>query len=301
MRGTIFDLKRYAVHDGPGIRLNVFFKGCPLHCLWCHNPEGVAFKPELMLMSNRCARCGDCVRACSFGALSQNGDGLVRADRSRCTMCGDCVEACQREAIDIVGREVSVEEVLAEAEKERVFFEQSGGGVTLTGGEPLAQPDFAGALMDGLKQRGFHLALDTSGYARPEIFLSLAARADLILFDLKLMDEDRHKKYTGVSNDLILENLKSLGSAGKPVWVRFPLIPGVNDDEANLRAMADFLGGIKSVQQVNVLPYHRGGVEKFRRLGREDEFAVYEPPSEEKVQAVIDFFRNRGFQVKRGG
>ncbi len=301
MKGTIFDLKRYAVHDGPGIRLNVFFKGCPLHCLWCHNPEGVAFEPELMLLPNRCARCGDCLRACSYGALSQNGDGLVRADRSRCTLCGDCVEACQREAIDIVGREVSVEEVVAEAEKERVFFEQSGGGVTLTGGEPLAQPAFAEALMDALREKGFHLALDTSGHASPEIFLRLAGKADLVLFDLKLMNEEKHKKYTGVSNRQILENLRALDLTGKPVWVRFPLIPGINDDGANLQAMADFLAGLKSVQQVNVLPYHRGGVEKFRRLGREGEFAVYEPPAEDRVQAIIDFFRTRGFRVKRGG
>lgn len=301
MEGLIFDLKRYAVHDGPGIRLNVFFKGCPLHCLWCHNPEGVAFEPELMLMPNRCARCGDCVRACRHQALSQNGDGQVVADRSRCTLCGDCLLACQREAIEIAGRKMTVEEIATEAEKERVFFEQSGGGVTLTGGEPLAQPAFAEALIDGLKSHGFHVALDTSGYAPAEVFRRLAEKADLVLFDLKIMDETRHKKYTGVSNGIILENLRSLESIGKPVWVRFPFIPGVNDDEKNLEAMASFLSRLRSVEQVNILPYHKGGVEKIRRLGREGEFAVFEPPSEEKVQSVMDFFARRGFRVKRGG
>ncbi len=301
MEGLIFDLKRYAVHDGPGIRLNVFFKGCPLHCLWCHNPEGVNFEPELMLMPNRCARCGDCVRACRHQALSQNGDGQVVADRSRCTLCGDCLQACQREAIEIAGRKMTVEEIATEAEKERVFFEQSGGGVTLTGGEPLAQPAFAEALIDGLKSHGFHVALDTSGYAPAEVFRRLAEKADLVLFDLKIMDETRHKKYTGVSNRIILENLRSLESIGKPVWVRFPLIPGVNDDEKNLEAMASFLSRLRSVEQVNILPYHKGGVEKIRRLGREGEFAVFEPPSEEKVQSVMDFFARRGFRVKRGG
>ncbi|MGB4703788.1 MAG: glycyl-radical enzyme activating protein [Candidatus Saccharicenans sp.] len=301
MEGIIFDIKRYAVHDGPGIRLNVFFKGCPLHCLWCHNPEGVSFEPELMLMPNRCARCGDCVKACRYQALSQNGNGEVRADRSRCTLCGDCLRACQREAIDIAGRKVTVEQIVNEAEKERVFFDQSGGGVTLTGGEPLAQPEFAGALIDSLKSRGFHLALDTSGYAPSEIFQRLAGKVDLVLFDLKIMDDPLHKKYTGVSNRIILENFRSLDQLGKPVWVRFPLIPGINDDRENLEAMASFLSGKKSVEQVNVLPYHKGGVEKIRRLGREGEFAVFEPPSEEKVQAVIDLFARRGFKVKRGG
>ncbi|MCR4396136.1 MAG: glycyl-radical enzyme activating protein [Candidatus Saccharicenans sp.] len=301
MKALIFDLKRYAVHDGPGIRLNVFFKGCPLHCLWCHNPEGVAFEPELMLMPNRCARCGDCVRACRYGALNQDSEGQVEADRSRCTLCGDCLEACQREAIAIVGREMTVEEIAAEAEKERVFFEQSGGGVTLTGGEPLAQPALAEALMDGLRRRGIQVALDTSGYAPREIFLRLAEKADLILFDLKLMDEKKHQKYTGVSNRPILENLKALETVGRPVWVRFPLIPGVNADDQNLEAMAEFLSGLKMVQQLSVLPYHKGGVEKFRRLGRQAEFAVFEPPSPEQVEKVIGFFRKKGFQVKRGG
>jgi len=301
MKGLIFDLKRYAVHDGPGIRFNIFFKGCPLHCLWCHNPEGVSFQPELMLMPSRCARCGDCVRSCKYGALSQDPEGQVQADRSRCTLCRDCLEACQREAIDIVGREFTVEEIVAEAEKERVFFEQSGGGVTLTGGEPLAQPEFTGSLLEALKRRGLHTALDTSGYAPPEAFRRLSEKADLILFDLKLMDDKRHREYTGVSNQLILSNLKVLDNLGKPIWVRFPLIPGVNDDDQNLNAMADFLSDLKSVQQINVLPYHKGGVEKFRRLGREAEFAVFEPPSSEKVEMVIDFFKEKEFQVKLGG
>lgn len=301
MKALIFDLKRYALHDGPGIRFNVFFKGCPLHCLWCHNPEGVAFEPELMLMPNRCARCGDCVRACGLGALDQEADGRIQVDRTRCNLCGDCVEACQREAIAIAGREMTIEEIIAEAEKERIFFEQSGGGVTLTGGEPLAQPALAEALMDGLKQRGIQVALDTSGYASRDVFLRLAEKADLILFDLKIMDEKKHKQYTGVSNRLILENLRALETSGRPVWVRFPLIPGVNDDERNLEAMADFLTGLKAVRQINVLPYHKGGVEKFRRLDRQSEFAVFEPPSPEKVEKVVSFFKGKGFQVKQGG
>ncbi|MGB9893751.1 MAG: glycyl-radical enzyme activating protein [Candidatus Saccharicenans sp.] len=301
MKGYIFDLKRYAVHDGPGIRVNIFLKGCPLHCLWCHNPEGVSFQPELMLLPNRCARCGDCVRACAFDVLSQNSAGEVIADRSKCNLCQDCVRVCQREAIAIVGHEVSVEELVAEAEKDRIFFDQSGGGVTLTGGEPLAQAAFSEALIEAFKSRGIQVALDTSGYAPPEVFRRLSEKADLILFDLKLMDEKKHLKYTGVSNLIILENLKALDNLKKPFWIRFPLIPGVNDDEENLVAMADFLLRLKSVGMINILPYHKGGVEKFQRLGRGDEFAVFEPPAAEKVEAVIAFFRKKGFQVKKGG
>ncbi|MDD8031003.1 MAG: glycyl-radical enzyme activating protein [Acidobacteriota bacterium] len=301
MNGLIFDLKHYAVHDGPGIRLNVFFKGCPLHCLWCHNPEGISFQPELMLMPNRCAHCGDCVRSCRYEALSQNSEGVVSVDRTRCTLCRDCLEACQREAIAMAGQEMSVDEVVNEAEKDRIFFEQSGGGVTLTGGEPLAQPAFAASLMGELKKRSIQVALDTSGYADPEVFLQLAKKADLILFDLKIMDNKKHRKYTGVANDMILDNLKSLDKLGIPVWVRLPLIPGVNDDVENLEAMANFLSGLKLIKMINVLPYHKGGVEKFYRLGRDNEFAVYTPPSEDKVEAVIEFFKNKGFRVKKGG
>lgn len=301
MKGMIFDLKHYAVHDGPGIRVTVFFKGCPLHCLWCHNPESIAPGKELMLLPNRCARCGDCVKACAYGALSQNNLGEVVADRYRCTLCGDCQRACSREAIQLVGKETALTEILDEIEKDRAFFDQSGGGVTLTGGEPLFQPEFAEALLDELKKRRFHVALDTSGYAPETTFLRIAGKSDLVLFDLKLMDEEKHREFTGVSNRLILQNLKALdSSAGVPVWIRFPLIPGVNDD-GNLEQMADFLRPLKNVKLINVLPYHKGGVDKFHRLGREKEFRVFEPPSEEKISRVIEFFKAKGFQAKKGG
>jgi len=211
------------------------------------------------------------------------------------------VKACQREAIQIVGREVSVEEMVKEIEKDRIFFEQSGGGVTLTGGEPLFQPEFAEALIDSLHMKGIQVALDTSGYAPAETFLRLTKKSDLVLFDLKMMDGDEHKKYTGASNEIILKNLKALDDLGIPVWVRVPLIPGVNDDGKNLEKLADFLLELQSVKMINILPYHRGGVEKFRRLGRDKDFKVYELPSQEKVDSVINFFKQKGFKVKQGG
>jgi len=301
MKGMTFDLKHYAIHDGPGIRMTVFFKGCPLHCLWCHNPEGISPHKELMLMPNRCARCGDCVRSCKFGALAQKEDGEVVADRSLCTLCGDCERVCQREAIALVGREMAVEDIIAEVEKDRIFFDQSGGGVTLTGGEPLFQPGLAEALIDRLHQIGIHVALDTSGYAPAETFLRLAGKSDLVLFDLKLMDDSQHKEFTGVSNQLILSNLKALDKTGKPIWIRFPLIPGVNDSQENLKAMADFLLELKSVKMLNVLPYHKGGVEKVRRLDQGDQFEIFEPPTQAMIDNVINYFRGRGLIVKQGG
>ena len=302
MKGLIFDLKHYAVHDGTGIRVTVFFKGCPLHCLWCHNPESVSPNRELMLMPNRCARCGDCVKACNYGALSQKADGEVVADRSKCTLCGDCLQACQREAVQIVGYEATVEDILKEIEKDVIFFDQSGGGVTLTGGEPLFQPEFAEALIDELHHRGIQVALDTSGYAAENIFLKIARKSDLVLFDIKIMDEAKHRRYTGVSNKLILRNLKALDAGGSPpIWIRFPLVPGVNDDQENLQQMAEFLVELKSVKMINVLPYHKGGIEKFHRLGRDGEFGVFEPPSQEKIDSVINFFQAKGFKVKQGG
>ncbi|MGC8746792.1 MAG: glycyl-radical enzyme activating protein [Candidatus Saccharicenans sp.] len=302
MKGMIFDLKHYAVHDGPGIRVTVFFKGCPLHCLWCHNPESISPSKELMLLPNRCARCGDCVKACQYGALSQKTDGEVVAERSKCTLCGDCVQACPREAIQIVGWESEVDEIIKEIEKDIVFFDQSGGGVTLTGGEPLFQPQFAEALIDRLHARGIHVALDTSGYAKEDTFLKIASKSDLVLFDIKIMDEAKHRKFTGVSNSLILKNLKAINRNGEtPIWIRFPLIPGVNDDPENLAQMANFLLELSQVKMINVLPYHKGGVEKFHRLGKDSEFSVYEPPSQEKIDSVIGFFREKGFKVKQGG
>ncbi|HRD01806.1 MAG TPA: glycyl-radical enzyme activating protein [Candidatus Saccharicenans sp.] len=301
MKGMIFDLKHYAIHDGPGIRATVFFKGCPLHCLWCHNPEGISPEKELMLMPNRCARCGDCVRACKYGALAQKEDGEVVVDRSRCTLCGDCEQVCQREAISLVGREMSIEDILAEVEKDRIFFDQSGGGVTLTGGEPLFQPELAEALIDRLRQVGIHVALDTSGFAPEETFLWIAQKSDLVLFDLKVMDDEQHKKFVGVSNRLILKNLRALDKTGKPIWIRFPLIPGVNDGLENLKAMADFLLELKSVKMLNVLPYHKGGMEKVRRLDQGDQFEIFEPPSQAIIDSAINYFTDRGLIAKQGG
>lgn len=299
-KGLIFDIKRFAVHDGPGIRTTVFFKGCPLHCLWCHNPEGIAKGQELLVRSSRCACCYTCVDACSRGAISRKS-GPISVDRAKCDLCGDCVQACMYEALEMAGRVVSVKDVVEEIERDRIFFEQSGGGVTLSGGEPVGQPEFCQGILTEMKERSIHAALDTSGLSKWDALWKCASRADLVLFDLKLMDEKKHLKYTGLSNRPVLDNLRRLAAAKKDIVARIPLMSGVNDDEANLNATIDFLRRLETVKKVSLLRYHQGGREKSKNLGRESSFRIYEPPSEKRTEEIWWKFTDAGFQVKIGG
>jgi len=299
-KGLIFDIKRFAVHDGPGIRTTVFFKGCPLHCLWCHNPEGIAKGKELMVRSSRCARCYQCVDACPRGAITRSS-GPVAVDRSKCDLCGDCVQVCMSEALEMAGRAVTVEDVVREIERDRIFFEQSGGGVTLSGGEPAAQPDFCRSLLGELNKRSIHAALDTSGLAAWDILWNCASRADLILYDLKLMNEKKHLKYTGVSNRPVLDNLKKLAAAKKDIAVRIPLVAGVNDDKANIQSAVGFLQRLGTIKKVSLLRYHQGGREKYKNLDQVSSFQIYEPPSEERMGEILRKFGEAGFEVKIGG
>jgi pyruvate formate lyase activating enzyme len=301
MTGLVFDIKRYSIHDGPGIRTTVFLKGCGLHCQWCHNPESIDVRPELMHWPSRCKRCQACVQACPAGALSADAEGKVLVDRSKCDPCGRCAEACLYDAMQVIGREMSVDEVLSEVERDRVFFEQSGGGVTLSGGDPLVQADFAEAVLGACRARGIHAAIDTAGLSANGAFERLARQADLVLFDLKLIDTAAHKAFTGVSNTPILENLKALAGSGREIWVRIPLVRGVNDDEGNIRRTIDLVRSLGSVRRIGLLPYHAGGLEKARRIGRESRFRKFESPSEDRLAAIEAAFREAGFDVRRGG
>ena len=302
MTGLIFDIKRFAVHDGPGVRTTVFFKGCPLRCAWCHNPEGVAKECELMAFPGRCAGdCWACVRAVPKGAISKAG-GRLGIDRSRLgpkdiSMAAD---ACLYDALRLVGRRMRVPEIVAEVEKDRAFYDRSGGGVTLSGGEPLFQPEFLMSLADGLRARGLRIALDTSGFAAWDVLEKAARKVDLVLYDIKLMDDARHRDRTGVSNRPILDNLRRLSKLGRPIRVRFPLIPEENDDPETLRGIADFLRPLANVERIGVLPYHKGGRAKAEGIGRGGAFGEFTVPSPAAVDRAIAELGRSGIPAGKG-
>lgn len=301
MTGRVFDIKRYSIHDGPGIRTTVFLKGCPLRCLWCHNPEGIDLPAELMHWPSRCSRCYACVAACPVQAISKDRAGAVAVDKTKCDLCGRCAEACLYDAMQVVGREMTVDDLVTEIDKDRVFYEQSGGGATFSGGDPLAQPVFLEELLGALRSRGVRTAVDISGFAAAALLERIAARTDLVLFDLKVMDDAKHHELTGVSNAPILENLKRLAANGTEVWVRIPLMAGVNDDDRNIDGTIAFLKTLGKVRTVGLLPYHSGGTEKARRLGKESCFKTFEAPPEARLAEIEAAFRAAGFDVRKGG
>ncbi|WP_136798439.1 MULTISPECIES: glycyl-radical enzyme activating protein [Desulfosediminicola] len=299
--GLIFDIKRYAINDGPGIRATIFLKGCPLHCAWCHNPESISTKIQKMYNRDKCIGCKACEDACPEHACALTKEGIV-TDLSLCTSCGDCAEVCPTLATEMSGRVVTVEEMVAEVEKERVFFDQSGGGVTVSGGEPLLQSDFVCALYDELGAGAIHRAVDTTGFTRTETLLEVAKRTDLFLYDLKMMDSERHKKWTGVPNEQILKNLKTLAETGADINIRIPLIKGVNADDANIEQSANFIAGLPGVRpKVNILPYHNIMAGKYLRLGEAFDSTGLEEPDEAMQERVLDQFRAVGLKAMIGG
>ena len=292
--GLLFNIMRFATHDGPGIRTTVFFKGCPLECWWCHNPESQSFLPDRLYFEERCRHCLDCAAACPQQAIHEI-DGTLRTSDA-CVLCGECAEVCMTEARQIAGRRYTVGELLAEIERDLVFYEESGGGVTLSGGEPVLQPAFAAAVLDGCRERGIPTAIETCGFAQPGPFREVALRANLVLFDLKLVDEAGHRRYTGASNHRILANLEDLVARGRPVTVRIPVVPGINDGEPTTAAFADYLGRLRPFR-VELLPYHRIGSEKYRRLGREYRLAETPQPAAEALAAMRGALERAGLQV----
>jgi len=300
-KGTIFDIKRYAIHDGPGIRTTIFLKGCSLRCQWCQNPEGQETNPEIILRSSRCAtECNECVFVCPQDAISKDGNS-IEIDKAKCDLCAKCEEVCAYEALEVVGREVTVQEVMDEIEKDKIFFDESGGGITFSGGEPLVHVDFLEALLKRTKKKNIHVTLDTSGYVSFEDLDRVSDKVDLFLYDLKIMDDEKHEKYTGVSNKVILENLRKLAEQGKSIAVRIPLISGINDDNQNIHMFVDFLQSLKNINQINLLSYHRGGSKKYERLRKEKLPKTFHSPSDERIEEIKKILTDSGFSVKTGG
>jgi len=299
-RGYVFNIQRFSVHDGPGIRTTVFLKGCPLSCVWCHNPEGIAPGPELALSPKRCIQCGECVVVCPQG-LPTPGDIPATENLDSCLVCGACAEACPSEARQIAGLEMTVPEVIAEVLKDRIFFEESGGGVTFSGGEPLWQPEFLRQLLRACRGQGIHTAVDTSGLAPWEVLESVAEVTDLFLYDVKHMNEGTHRQLTGVSNTRILANLRRLGARHRRIWVRVPVIPGVNDTAENLQATGLFAASVKGVEKVCLLPYHPLGADKLRRLGRGSSLENVGRPTETQMQNLANVVEAAGVAARVGG
>jgi len=283
-RGLVFNIQRFSVHDGPGVRDLIFMKGCPLRCQWCSNPESQNGYPEVAFNEDRCIghdECGRCLEVCPVGAIIKSEGGKVGIDRKLCTNCGECSEVCPAKAMKVFGEYMSIDEIVGIVEEDSAFYSRSGGGVTIGGGEPLWQADFVYELLKQCRARGIHTAIETCGYADWKSMEKVCTYANLVLYDIKHIDSSKHKAGTGYGNGLILENIKRLSScfSKTPIIARTPVITGFNDSAEVIRAIKDFLTGLSSLREYQLLPYHGFGESKYRQLGREYLFGGLKPPN----------------------
>ncbi len=284
--GITFNVQRFSTEDGPGIRTTVFMKGCPLRCKWCHNPEGLSPRPELVWYDVRCIGARECLKVCPEDALELTPEGM-RLDRERCTVCGLCQEACPAGALEVIGREWTAEALYAEVAKDSAFYETSGGGVTISGGEPVMQTEFVEAFLRVCREGGIHTALDTCGHADWGIYERLLPFVDLVLYDLKIMDRERHRLATGVYSDRILENARRIAQQGIPMWVRTPVIPGHTDDEDNVARLAVYIHDeLSTVERWDLLAYTNLGRPKYCRLSRPYPLEGAELPTRAKMERL---------------
>ena len=298
--GRIFDIQRFSIHDGPGIRTTVFLKGCPLRCLWCSNPESKDPQPQLSYMAERCIACGDCVPVCKPRAISLAADGKAVVDRARCTNCGECAPVCASKALEMSGRDVGVQEVMDVVLRDRDYYTQSGGGMTLSGGEPLLQPEFAESLLHAAKNAGLHCCVETSGYAAWDVFERLARVVDLWLFDCKETDPNRHAKFTGREQSTILNRLEQLHATGANILLRCPMIPDHNARQEHLDGIVALTRRLPKLKGVELLPYFDLWRGKLKRFGLQTELPdTVKPPSRETMKSWNDYLSGRGVRVVR--
>lgn len=298
MKGIVFNIQKYSIQDGPGIRTIVFLKGCPLRCKWCSNPESGIPQIQMMFQKKLCINCGACIDACPEKAISEDLKYGKIIDRALCTHCGICERYCPAEALKQAGMEMSIEEVVSEVEKDQIFYRKTGGGVTLSGGEPLMQAEFAAGLLNMLKENRISTAIETAGHVSFEVYEKCLDDVDLFLYDIKHMDPKVHEEYTKASNDRILDNLRRLNERGKRIWIRVPLIPNVNDSYENIHKTFALARELPSVDRIELLPYHNYGAGKYDQLGMEYELKEMKTPQKERVEAMMGRIRKEFPEVE---
>ena len=299
--GLIFDIKKYAINDGPGIRMTIFFKGCNLSCQWCHNPESLSPKVQKMYNASKCIGATKCLDNCPNDALVLTKEGVV-TDFDACNLCGKCAEVCPTKAFEMLGSNIPISVLMKKIDNEAIFFDQSDGGVTFSGGEPLMHSEY---LLKALKECGkrmYHRVVDTTAFANQDVLLEVAENCEMFLIDLKTMDSEKHKLFTGVHNEKILSNIIELSKTNCDIIFRMPLIKGVNSDELNIIKTAEFINSLEGNRtQINLLPYHKVAENKMIKLGMPNDFIEFEEPNEERINSIISIFNDYGIKAKIGG
>lgn len=294
--GLIFNIQRFSLHDGPGIRTIIFLKGCPLHCKWCSNPESQLDHPGIAYNEEICIHCETCISVCPEFAITKKNNQII-IDRELCQYCGICSEHCPTKAMQLKGEKMSVEQVINIAEKDREFYNTSGGGVTISGGEPLSQPQFLKNLLEECQNSTIHTVIETSGYSSWANMKAIIPYTNIFFYDLKIMDSDKHLQYTGVRNNLVLANLKRLQKETDQIVIRIPVISGINDDNENLALLIDFLKNIR-FKRIELLPYHSYGEKKYKMLGRNYSLEYLKKPTKKEMSLYSNRLKENGFQVK---